>query len=53
MRLTVAALLATAASLASGAVVITPVTQNQVVDRVSGDCYFGVATPQGCAPLRK
>ncbi|KAM0279688.1 hypothetical protein ACHAQH_004490 [Verticillium albo-atrum] len=53
MRLTVTALLGLVASFASAAVVITPVAQNQVVNRVSGDCFYGVVTPQGCAPLRK
>ncbi|KAI0487306.1 hypothetical protein F4859DRAFT_250270 [Xylaria cf. heliscus] len=45
-------LVALCASLASAGVVITPITKDQVVDRVAGDCFFGVATPQGCGPLR-
>ncbi|KAI0152998.1 hypothetical protein GGR57DRAFT_503131 [Xylariaceae sp. FL1272] len=40
------------ASLASAGVVITPVTPGMVVAKVAGDCFFGVVTPQGCAPLR-
>ncbi|KAI0447271.1 hypothetical protein F4803DRAFT_363831 [Xylaria telfairii] len=46
-------LVALCASLASAGVVITPIGKDQVVDRVSGDCFFGVATPQGCGPLRQ
>ncbi|KAI8632770.1 hypothetical protein F5Y19DRAFT_329522 [Xylariaceae sp. FL1651] len=46
-------LIALCASLASAGVVITPVRQDQVVPKVAGDCFFGVVTPQGCAPLRK
>ncbi|KXJ94034.1 hypothetical protein Micbo1qcDRAFT_201955 [Microdochium bolleyi] len=49
---TVATALFSLASLASAAVVITPVFTNQVVNKVSGDCAWGVVTPQGCAPLR-
>ncbi|KAI0188037.1 hypothetical protein EV127DRAFT_482941 [Xylaria flabelliformis] len=45
-------LVALCASLASAGVVITPIVKDQVVDRVEGDCFFGVATPQGCGPLR-
>ncbi|GAW15466.1 hypothetical protein ANO14919_048770 [Xylariales sp. No.14919] len=45
-------LVALCASLASAGVVRTPIFQNQVVDRVEGDCFFGVATPSGCGPLR-
>jgi hypothetical protein len=36
------------ASIASAGVVITPITPDQVVPKVAGDCYFGVSTPQGC-----
>ncbi|KAJ6443962.1 hypothetical protein O9K51_02355 [Purpureocillium lavendulum] len=39
---------ATAASLASAGIVITPIFSDQVVDKSSGDCFFGVVTPQGC-----
>ncbi|KAL2758440.1 hypothetical protein ACRALDRAFT_1061623 [Sodiomyces alcalophilus JCM 7366] len=39
-------------SLVSAGVVITPVTPDQVVEKTGGDCYFGVVTPRGCAPLR-
>ncbi|KAI1362637.1 hypothetical protein F5Y08DRAFT_341475 [Xylaria arbuscula] len=45
-------LVALCASLASAGIVRTPVFQDQVVDRVEGDCFYGVATPNGCAPLR-
>lgn len=37
------------ASLASAGVVITPVFADQVVQKSSGDCAFGVVTPIGCA----
>lgn len=41
-------LLSTAASLASAGIVITPVFVNQIVEKLSGDCFFGEVTPQGC-----
>lgn len=44
-----AAILALCVSLASAGVVITPVFQDQVVAKDSGDCALGVVTPQGCA----
>lgn len=49
MRLSVAALLAFGAAVASAGIVITPVTEDQVVERVDDDCFFGVVTPRGCA----
>ncbi|OHW97871.1 hypothetical protein CSPAE12_03487 [Colletotrichum incanum] len=55
MKVSLALLATLCASLASAGVVITPVRQNQIVpaaQKVSGDCFFGVVTPQGCAPLR-
>ncbi|KAI1111893.1 hypothetical protein F5Y14DRAFT_423968 [Nemania sp. NC0429] len=45
-------LLAICASLASAGVIITPITKDQVVPKVEGDCFFGVVTPTGCGPLR-
>ncbi|KAI2466773.1 hypothetical protein F4781DRAFT_434086 [Annulohypoxylon bovei var. microspora] len=36
------------ATLASAGVVITPIHTNQVVDSLSGDCFFGKSTPFGC-----
>lgn len=45
-------LLAICASLASAGVIITPITKDQVVPKVEGDCFFGVSTPTGCGPLR-
>ena len=36
------------ASLASAGVVITPIRPDQVIEKASDDCYFGVTTPQGC-----
>ncbi|UNI24171.1 Secreted virulence factor mc69 [Purpureocillium takamizusanense] len=41
-----------AASLASAGIVITPIFSDQVVGKSSGDCFFGVVTPQGCGPKR-
>lgn len=43
------ALLSTAVSFAAASIVITPVFEDQVVQKQSGDCFFGVVTPQGCA----
>ncbi|TPX10674.1 uncharacterized protein E0L32_008408 [Thyridium curvatum] len=37
------------ASIARAGVVITPVFADQVVQKASNDCFFGVTTPQGCA----
>lgn len=42
------AILALCASLASAGVVITPIFDNQVVAKESGDCALGVVTPSGC-----
>jgi hypothetical protein len=36
------------AALASAGLVITPIEQDQVVEKMSGDCFLGVVTPQGC-----
>lgn len=44
----VAVLVALCASLVSAGVVITPITENQVVPKAADDCFFGVTTPQGC-----
>ncbi|KAM0820178.1 hypothetical protein AB5N19_05997 [Seiridium cardinale] len=52
MKTAFALILAFAASMASAGVVITPVRANQVVPKNSDDCFFGVTTPNGCAPLR-
>ncbi|KAK2020686.1 hypothetical protein LX32DRAFT_699893 [Colletotrichum zoysiae] len=55
MKISLTLLATLCASLASAGVVITPVHQDQVVpasQKVAGDCFFGVVTPQGCAPLR-
>lgn len=49
MQLSLTALIAFGAALASAGVVITPVEQNQVVSSSGDDCFFGVVTPQGCA----
>jgi hypothetical protein len=43
-----ALVLSMAASLASAAIVITPITDDQIVEKMAGDCPFGVVTPQGC-----
>ncbi|OIW31336.1 hypothetical protein CONLIGDRAFT_631264 [Coniochaeta ligniaria NRRL 30616] len=39
-------------SLAAAGVVITPIRPDQVVEKSSDDCFFGVTTPSGCGPLR-
>ncbi|KAF6795341.1 hypothetical protein CMUS01_15946 [Colletotrichum musicola] len=49
MKVSLALLTTLCASLATAGVVITPVRQNQVIPANSGDCFFGVTTPQGCA----
>lgn len=41
-------LLAASFQLASAGIVITKITQDQIVDKESSDCFFGVVTPQGC-----
>ncbi|KAL7899774.1 hypothetical protein ACHAPE_002673 [Trichoderma viride] len=46
------ALLSTAVSFVAADIVITPVFADQIVQKQSGDCFFGVVTPQGCAPQR-
>ncbi|KAI0883729.1 uncharacterized protein GGS22DRAFT_189695 [Annulohypoxylon maeteangense] len=33
------------ATFASAGVVITPIHQNQLVDTLAGDCFFGKSTP--------
>jgi len=43
-----ALLLSLFASLAAAGVVIVPITPEQVVEKTSDDCFFGVTTPQGC-----
>ncbi|KXX74356.1 hypothetical protein MMYC01_208373 [Madurella mycetomatis] len=43
-----ATLLSLCVSLATAGVVSIPITQDQVVDKTDGDCFFGVVTPQGC-----
>ncbi|KAI1824378.1 hypothetical protein F4861DRAFT_268181 [Xylaria intraflava] len=52
MKIT-ALLVALSASLASAGVIITPISPDQVVPNLAGDCFFGVSTPTGCGPLRK
>ncbi|KIH87391.1 hypothetical protein SPBR_05425 [Sporothrix brasiliensis 5110] len=49
MKLSLLAIVAAAATTVSAGVVITPVFADQVVAKDSGDCFFGVVTPQGCA----
>lgn len=53
MKFSLIAFIAAAATAVSAGVVITPVFADQVVAKDSGDCFFGVTTPSGCAPLRK
>ncbi len=48
MKFSLLAFIAAAATTVSAGVVITPIYDNQVVPADSGDCFFGVTTPQGC-----
>lgn len=48
MQLPSMTLLLWTASLASAGIVITPIKDNMMVPKTSGDCFFGVVTPQGC-----
>jgi hypothetical protein len=36
------------ASLVAADIVITPVFQEQIVEKLPGDCPYGEVTPQGC-----
>jgi hypothetical protein len=36
------------AAAANAGLILTPIFDNQVVDKKAGDCFFGVTTPQGC-----
>lgn len=38
-------------TVSAGGIVITPIFSNQVVPKASGDCAWGVVTPQGCASV--
>lgn len=49
MKFSLLAFVVAAATTVSAGVVITPVFADQVVPKDSGDCFFGVTTPQGCA----
>lgn len=42
------ATLMAALQLASAGIVITPIRSDMVVEKDSGDCFFGVVTPMGC-----
>ena len=44
----IALVLSVCASMAAAGVVTTPIKPNQVVEKGSDDCFFGVTTPQGC-----
>lgn len=49
MKVTVVVMaLSAVASVANAYVVIWPVFENQIVNRIMDDCFFGVATPKGC-----
>lgn len=41
-------LLSSIVALVSAGIVITPIEEDQIVPKSSGDCFFGVVTPQGC-----
>lgn len=42
------AIMSVATSMVSAGIVITPITEDQVVEKMAGDCPFGLVTPQGC-----
>lgn len=42
------ALLSAAVSFVAADIVITPIFEDQIVQKQAGDCFFGVVTPQGC-----
>lgn len=48
MKTSLAVLLAAVLSTCSADVVVTPITEDQIVQKVPGDCFFGEVTPQGC-----
>ncbi|KAG5964196.1 hypothetical protein E4U56_002379 [Claviceps arundinis] len=52
MRVSLALLLGAAVSLSRAGLVITPIHDDQIVEKVSHDCFFGEVTPQGCGPRR-
>ncbi|QPH18817.1 hypothetical protein C2857_003917 [Epichloe festucae Fl1] len=52
MRTSLAVLLCAAAYIVNAGIVITPIKDDQIVGKTSGDCFFGVVTPQGCGPRR-
>ena len=35
-------------SVVNAGVVLIPITEDEVVKKMKGDCYFGVVTPEGC-----
>lgn len=43
-----ALLIAVGLQLVSAGIVITKISQEQIVEKENGDCFFGVVTPQGC-----
>ncbi|EJT70939.1 hypothetical protein GGTG_11962 [Gaeumannomyces tritici R3-111a-1] len=51
MKAVAVAIATLCASMASAWVVITPVTPEMVVPKQGNDCFWGVTTPQGCAPF--
>ncbi|EFX05010.1 hypothetical protein CMQ_5272 [Grosmannia clavigera kw1407] len=53
MQLSLLAIVAVVVSTVLAGVVITPIFADQVVEKASNDCFFGVTTPSGCGPLRK
>ncbi|KAG5993550.1 hypothetical protein E4U52_001833 [Claviceps spartinae] len=48
MKVSLALLLGAAVSLSRAGLVITPIHDDQIVEKVSNDCFFGEVTPQGC-----
>jgi hypothetical protein len=43
-----AAALALFAPLVGAGIIIAPIRPEQVVEKIDGDCFFGVVTPAGC-----
>lgn len=46
MKLTV--ILAACAAMANAGLILIPITPSQIVEKINGDCFFGVVTPEGC-----
>jgi hypothetical protein len=49
MKFSTLATLVLGASLAAAGMVTIPAFEDQAVEKLSGDCPYGVVTPMGCA----